>query len=391
MVPRFVFFTCQVGAEQALRRELARHHADWRIAFSRPGFLTFKLPDDPTPAVELDAGLVFARSQGFSLGKILASKSDDPADTHENGAEQTFLDMARQAWELAGDRPYQRLHVWRRARRSDARDDAEVGSESYVAAVEQALRRRALEEGRVLQAKTLARPGELVLDCVLNGPGEWWLGYHVARGQASRWPGGMLSLTLPADAVSRGWLKMEEALRWSRLPLHAGDRCVEIGAAPGGASQALLARGVELAGVDPANIHPTVLAHPNFVHIRKRGADVRRRDFQNVHWLTADMNVAPNYTLDTLEAIARHPAVSLRGLLLTLKLPDWKLADEVPGYLARIRAWGFPYVRAVQLQYNRQEICVCALRRKPNPAREWKRDPARSRAAKSQRSPKLLP
>ena len=136
---------------------------------------------------------------------------------------------------------------------------------------------------------------------------------------------------------------------------------------PGGSCQALLHRGLLVAGIDPAAMHPTLLAHPRFVHIRKRAADVRRRDFRQVRWLVADMNVAPTFTLDAAEAIVGHRQVNIRGLLLTLKLLDWKLAEQVPDYLARVRSWGFPYVRARQLQFNRQEICVAAFRRKPAP------------------------
>jgi 23S rRNA (cytidine2498-2'-O)-methyltransferase len=81
-----------------------------------------------------------------------------------------------------------------------------------------------------------------------------------------------------------------------------------------------------------------------------------------MHWLVVDMNVAPRYTLDTVEAIVTHPEVSIRGLLLTLKLLDWNLADEMPLHLARIRSWGFRDVRARQLTHNRQELCVAAMR-----------------------------
>ena len=73
------------------------------------------------------------------------------------------------------------------------------------------------------------------------------------------------------------------------------------------------------------------------------------------------MNVAPNCTLDTVEAIVAYPQVSIRGMLLTLKLPDWDLAAEVPGYLERVRAWGYNVVRARQLAHNHQEVCVAAL------------------------------
>ncbi len=201
-------------------------------------------------------------------------------------------------------------------------------------------------------------------------PKQWWAGFHRAKLIASRHPGGMMSLELPADAVSRAWLKMEEALRWSQLPIPRGARVAEIGSAPGGASQALLARGLIVTGIDPAEMAPAVLNHPRFTHIRRRSMEVRRRDFQRIRWLTADMNVAPQYTLDAVEAIVAHPRISIRGLLLTLKLPQWALAASLPEYVARIRSWGFNQILARQLQYDRREVCVAALqrpfRRKPS-------------------------
>ena len=137
---------------------------------------------------------------------------------------------------------------------------------------------------------------------------------------------------------------------------------MEIGCSPGGASQALLEHGLKVIGIDPAQVEPSVLADPNFTHVQKRGADVRRREFRGVHWLAADMNVAPDYTLDTVEAIVTHEAVNIGGLLLTLKLLDWKLAEHLPEYLARVKGWGYPHVSARQLAHNRQEVCVAALR-----------------------------
>ena len=126
-------------------------------------------------------------------------------------------------------------------------------------------------------------------------------------------------------------------------------------------------------GIDPAEMAAVVLDHPHFTHIRRRSTQVRRRDFRKIRWLTVDMNVAPSYTLEAVEAIVTHPQVNIRGLLLTLKLSQWSLAERVPEYLARIRSWGYNIVRARQLQYDRREICVAALqkpfRRKP-PARQ---------------------
>ena len=77
-----------------------------------------------------------------------------------------------------------------------------------------------------------------------------------------------------------------------------------------------------------------------------------------MRWLTADLNVAPTYTLDTVEAIVTHADVSVQGMILTLKLLEWSLATEIPAYLDRIHSWGFGRVAARQLHHNRQEICV---------------------------------
>ena len=133
---------------------------------------------------------------------------------------------------------------------------------------------------------------------------------------------------------------MEEALAWSQLPIESGARCAEVGSAPGGASQALLARGLEVIGIDPAEMDQRVLSHPKFRHIRRRVLQAPRREFRKVRWLMADMNVAPVYTLEVVEDIVRHPEVSIRGMLLTLKLPEWSLADEPPNYpCAHLRPW----------------------------------------------------
>jgi 23S rRNA (cytidine2498-2'-O)-methyltransferase len=203
-----------------------------------------------------------------------------------------------------------------------------------------------------------------VLDIIVLEPGEWWIGYHRAVRMHERWPGGVIPVRLPFDAVSRAYAKMEEALEWSGLPIAAGDECVEIGCAPGGASQALLDRGLFVTGIDPAEVDPMVLAHPRFRHLKKRGTDVRKKEFEGVRWLTADMNIAPQATLDEVESIVTHPGVAIRGMVLTLKFSDWKLAASLPDIVARVRGWGYREVRTRQLVTGGQEVCLVALRRK---------------------------
>jgi 23S rRNA (cytidine2498-2'-O)-methyltransferase len=163
--------------------------------------------------------------------------------------------------------------------------------------------------------------------------------------------------------ISRAYLKIEEALRWSELPLRAGDRCVEIGSAPGGSCAALLERGCTVTGIDPAEMDATVLANPRFTHVRARAREAPRAIFRDARWLMSDTNVAPKHTLDTVEAIVAERDVSLEGLVLTLKLTDPTSTAELPAFHKRVRGWGYEHVRARQLAFNRQEVCVVATAR----------------------------
>jgi len=355
--PGFVYVTCQVGAEGALVAEVARCAAGWKPAFRRPGFVTFKAPPDwhPKPGQVWDFTPVFGLACGLSYGGVQGKSPEE---------------LAQKWWALASELPFHRVHVWQRETepREVRPDEAPLPTQTPLA--QQA--RQALQQAcprlppAGLAAFDPAQPaafGDLVLDCIVLEEDQWYLGYHWARGPASRYPGGIFPLQLLEHAVSRAWLKMEEALRWSALPIPAGAQCAELGSAPGGSSQALLDRGMYVLGIDPAEMHPAVLAHPRFTHLRRRSTHTPRRTFRKVRWLFSDMNVAPNYTLTAVENIVTHPEVSIRGMILTLKLTRWELAERIPQWLRRIRSWGYNEIQARQLYYHRQEIAVAALQR----------------------------
>jgi 23S rRNA (cytidine2498-2'-O)-methyltransferase len=357
---QFVFMTCRAGAEGAVKQEVARIEPAWKPSFSRPGFLTFKNGGEKPLDVRrlAERNWTFAHTHGISLGKLVGSQ---------------LVELVEHFWEHPGiaalvssEKPLD-LHVWQREPASN--DD---GLQTYVTPlcdeIETALRAAAPEAARV--ARTMVKHRHAternshVLDVVLVEPNEWWIGHHVAVSRQERWPGGGMPVQLPHDAVSRAYAKLEEAIAWSNLPLVAGDECVEIGCAPGGASQALLNRGLFVTGIDPADVDPVVLAHPRFRHLKKRGTDVRKHEFEGVRWLAADMNIAPDSTLDEVEAIVRHPGISIRGLVLTLKFADWSRAEKLPELISRVHSWGYRDVRTRQLVTGGQEICLVALRRK---------------------------
>jgi 23S rRNA (cytidine2498-2'-O)-methyltransferase len=206
--------------------------------------------------------------------------------------------------------------------------------------------------------------GQRVIDCVLVEPNQWWIGSHTVESTVQRWPGGVPKLTPSNEVISRAYLKTSEALLWSRLPAAEGDAFVEIGCAPGGSAQALIERGYLVTGVDPAKVDERLAAMPGFTHVQKRAQDLKRKEYADFPWLTADLNVDPTHTLDTVEAIVGHRSVHTRGMLLTLKMLSREMYGKISEYIGRVRSWGFEDVRVRQLAFNRQEVCLAALRKR---------------------------
>jgi 23S rRNA (cytidine2498-2'-O)-methyltransferase len=341
MPSRFVFVTVQSGAERALKNEIAREHPELKFAFSRPGFVTFRSPEDL--ANDFVLRTVFARTWGFSLGKLTGS--DDSQ-------------RARDAWRLVGeqlpDEPIRDLHVWQR-------DRALPGDEGYNGADDELARSLGallIESRPDAGTPRIVDSAAAIVDLVLVEREEWWLGWHRANTPEACWPGGVPPIALPPRMISRAYLKIVEALEWSELAIQPGDRCVEIGSSPGGSCLALLERGLLVTGIDPAEMDPEVLAHPHFTHIRAIAKNVKRGIFRECRWLVMDANVAPNYTLDTLDGVLGQGGARPEGLVLTLKLTDPALAEKLPAISERIRRYGYGRVRMRQLAYNRQEICV---------------------------------
>ena len=352
----FVFSTCQVGAETVFKREVGRTFPDMRSAFARPGFVSFKTEALPE---NFAARSVFARTAVVSLGKV-------ETDQHDN--------LAAEVWKIASEHHLfvNRVHVFGRDPLTTDEHNVEHNVEPHIPSELIQLHRQIVEQSpntKFLGTGTEdifhpALPGETIMDVAMIEPNLFFVGSHTIAESSPihvRYAGGMLPMTLSADAVSRAYLKFKEGFLWSGIVLGNDDKCLDIGASPGGCSQFLLQQGVRVFGVDPGAIHPDVLNHPHFTHIRNRIKETKRSLFRDVRWITADMNVAPNYTLDVLEEAVEKTNHSVQGLLFTLKLIHWELADKLPELLDRIRTWGFTNVRMKQLVFNRQEVMVSVI------------------------------
>ncbi len=346
---QFFYVACQVGFEAVCKQAVIDQWKESKFSFSRPGFLTFK-HSNPASVVSSGFENPFVRSYGESIGKV-------------DG--QEALEMVEQFWQQVSPQSVNQLHVWQRDSNVPGTQGFEPGITPLASEVGQLLLNACSPEDQSrIQLNRVVRSEETVHNCMLVEPNRWMIGRHQATQISQRWPGGVPKITLPEDALSRAYSKLNEALLWSRIPMQSGDQVIELGSAPGGASQVMLELGMNVLGIDPAEMDESVLEHPNFTHIRKRGSEVRKKDMREARWLVADANVAPNHSLDTIESIVTHDTCNVKGMLITLKLLEKSLVPWIPSYLERIRSWGFRYVKARQLAFNRQEICVMALRSK---------------------------
>jgi 23S rRNA (cytidine2498-2'-O)-methyltransferase len=303
-----------------VKREVARTRPSLRFAFSRPGLVTFKSDAEITP--DDVPGSVFARVWGQSIGRATV-----PADA------------GRQVAALGP----MRVHLF--AREPDA-DPALL--EPWAAALGD-------------MPRGAAAFGDLVADVIVAPNEPAWIGAH--RHDAHHVPnaGGAIPVDMPADAPSRAYAKIEEAIAWAALPVQAGQVALEIGAAPGGAVMALARRGLEVHGVDTGELAPQVRALPGVHHVPMKVGALRWEQLPpRIDWLLVDVNLAPQVALHEVARLMPRLRPTLRGAVFTLKLNELAFVDALPALTRRIEELGFASVRLRHLPSNRREICAVA-------------------------------
>jgi 23S rRNA (cytidine2498-2'-O)-methyltransferase len=311
----FTFATCMPGLEPAVKLDVQRARPELRFAYSRPGLVTFKAlgaiaPED-APATP------FARVWGKSLGP-----ARDPDEAEHKLA---YLGV-------------QRVHVF--ARDADAAPDLTPWQHGNGGPAED---------------------GELVADVIVDIGEPAWLGLHRHDERHLPHPGGAIPVDVPADAPSRAYAKLEEAIAWRKLPVERGQIALEIGAAPGGALYALARRGLDAWGVDTGDLAAHVAALPNVHHLSIKVGALRWEQLPpRVDWLLVDVNLAPQVALHEVARLIPALRASLRGAIFTLKLNDLAVVAELPRLVERIAAMGFADVRLRHLPSNRREICAVA-------------------------------
>jgi 23S rRNA (cytidine2498-2'-O)-methyltransferase len=154
----------------------------------------------------------------------------------------------------------------------------------------------------------------------------------------TRWPLGIPRLRRAGAAPSRSVQKLAEALVVflgdDREPaLRAGQRAVDLGAAPGGWTWLLAQRGLRVTAVDNASLKGAITDDPLVTHVRADGLAFRPR--RPVDWLTCDIVEKPVVIADVVAGWIADGAA--RRAIFNLKLPMKRRYDEVRRCASHIR------------------------------------------------------
>ena len=158
---KFCMICCQQGAEGAVKAEVSR--AGWNLAFSRPGFVTFKHRGGGSGGEEpaLPSG-IFCRSVCWSLGKTNTDQSDEVVDALVQAVESSGVSV-----------PFDLLHLWSRDRLPVGERGFMPGPEPLTDAVAQSLNDSLVAKSivRASGANQVARTDDRILDVVIGDPG----------------------------------------------------------------------------------------------------------------------------------------------------------------------------------------------------------------------------
>ncbi len=151
---------------------------------------------------------------------------------------------------------------------------------------------------------------------------------------------------------SRAYLKLWETFARLRRQPAAGERCLDLGAAPGGWTWLLARTGADVVAVDKAPLDPTVAALDNVTFVAGSAFALEPDDVGPVDWWCSDIIAYPGRLLGLVERWLASGLV--RNLVCTIKFQGATDFDE----LARWKA--LPDAQLFHLDNNKHEL-TCAI------------------------------
>lgn len=229
-------------------------------------------------------------------------------------------------------------------------------AESFTVGYEPGAVREALAQRwrETVKGETVAKDADRIVSVYVS-EGTAMLGVSESRHNLSDWSGGAVRFRREEGQVSRAKFKLLEAEYAFGLDLTRYARALDIGAAPGGWTSLLLERGAAVTAVDPADLSPSLLGHPQLTYYKKNAGQVSFKD-NSFDLLVCDMSWSPRQMVKLL--ISLLPALRPGGMaVVTLKLMHGKPFQTLKDSVRALAPW-LDLRHAKQLFHNRDEMTV---------------------------------
>lgn len=183
-----------------------------------------------------------------------------------------------------------------------------------------------------------------------------YYGLAPAACNLSDWTGGMLHFRKEPSDVSRAKFKLLEAIIRFDLSLSPGGKALDLGAAPGGWTQELLARGLQVLAVDTGELDPRLNNAQGLRFLQANVKDLRFTASEQFDLITCDMSWDPMFTAKLINCLVAN----LRSggqVVMTVKLMGKKPLPTMQRVLATLSK-SLTVCHAQHLWHNRQEITL---------------------------------
>lgn len=190
--------------------------------------------------------------------------------------------------------------------------------------------------------------------------GRCYIGVSRVADNLSAWAGGMMRFRAGDDDIARSKRKLLEALAVFAVDLRGVRTALDLGAAPGGWTSALVERGIAVTAVDTGRLDERLLQLPQVTFIRENAERLRAPEGA-FDLLTCDISWDPLHTARMIVRLA--PALRRGGCaIVTVKLMRrrvWATVEAVQNILSQ----SFVLRGARQLFHNRRETTLFLQRR----------------------------
>lgn len=189
-----------------------------------------------------------------------------------------------------------------------------------------------------------------------------YYGLAPASHNLSDWTGGMLHFRKEPGDVSRAKFKLLEAIIRFGLHFPHGGKALDLGAAPGGWTQELLARGLAVVAVDTGELDPRLNGVKGLRFLQMNVKDLRFSPLEQFDLITCDMSWDPIFTAKLVNGLVNN--LSPGGqVVMTVKLMGKRPLPTIQRVLTTLDQ-RLEVSHAQHLWHNRQEITLHLIRTK---------------------------